>query len=74
MNADRVANGLCALGGDGQLAGIAQSWADWMAQNNSLTHQNLSSIIGGTGFSTMGENILVGPGSLSSDQMENGLD
>jgi uncharacterized protein YkwD len=70
MNGDRGANGLGALCGNGQLQGIAQNWANWMAQNASLTHQDLGAVIGGTPFSAMAENILVGPAGMSVDQME----
>jgi uncharacterized protein YkwD len=69
-NADRAANGLAPLSWNGTLGGIAQNWANWMAQNLSLSHQNLGGIIGGTGFHTMGENILVGPASMSAGAME----
>jgi uncharacterized protein YkwD len=70
MNGDRGANGLGALCGNGQLMGIAQTWANWMAQNASLTHQDLGAVIGSTAFSAMAENILVGPGGMSIGQME----
>jgi uncharacterized protein YkwD len=70
MNGDRRANGLAALCGNGQLQGIAQNWANWMAQNATLTHQDLSAVIGGTPFLAMAENILVGPGGLSVGEME----
>jgi uncharacterized protein YkwD len=73
MNADRAANGLAPLGWNGALGGAAQNWANWMAQNNTLTHQNLSALFGQPGFggfNTLGENILVGPGSCSSSCME----
>ena len=70
MNGDRGANGLGALCGNGQLMGIAQNWANWMAQNASLTHQDLGAAISSTPFSAMAENILVGPGGMSVDQME----
>jgi uncharacterized protein YkwD len=69
-NGDRAANGLPALGWSGQLGGIAQNWANWMAQNQSLTHQDLNGVIGGTSFTTMGENILSGPGNMGADSME----
>ena len=42
MNGDRSANGLGGLCENGQLDGIAQNWANWMAANHSLTHQNLA--------------------------------
>ena len=66
MNGDR-GGGLCW---NDQLGGYAQGWANWMATNNSLTHQGLSGIIGNTPFSTMGENILQGPPGTSIGQME----
>ena len=59
MNGDRAANGLGPLCGNGQLAGFAQDWANWMAQNGSLTHQYLSPMFG-LGLNTLGENILNG--------------
>jgi uncharacterized protein YkwD len=69
MNADRAANGLGPLGWHGGLASYAQSWANWMATNGSLTHQSLSPLLG-LGFSTAGENVLVGPASMSAGAME----
>jgi uncharacterized protein YkwD len=70
MNADRTAAGLAPLCSNGGLAAYAQRWAMWMAQNQSLTHQDLQTVLGGTGFSTVGENLLEGPGSMSPAQME----
>ena len=70
MNADRAANGLPGLCADGQLTGFAQNWANQMAATQSLVHQNIGGLIGSTGFSTMGENILDGPGSMSVGDME----
>jgi len=70
MNGDRSANGLGALCGNAQLAGIAQSWANWMAEHGSLSHQDLGAVLGGTSFSTMGENILDGPAGMSPGAME----
>jgi uncharacterized protein YkwD len=67
MNSDR-GGGLCW---NNQLAGFAQGWAQTMAADQSLTHQNLSGVIGSTPFHTMGENILVGPAGMSVAQMEN---
>jgi uncharacterized protein YkwD len=67
MNADR-GGGLCW---NNQLAGFAQGWAQTMAANQSLTHQNLNGLIGSTPFHAMGENILVGPAGMSVAQMEN---
>ena len=70
MNGDRAANGLGALCGNGQLAGFAQDWANWMAQNGSLTHQDLNRILAATTFNTIAENILDGAASLTPGQME----
>lgn len=70
MNGDRAASGLGGLCGNSQLAGYAQSWANWMAQNQSLTHQDLNDVLAGTSFSTVAENILDGPGGMSVGQME----
>jgi uncharacterized protein YkwD len=69
-NRDRGANGLAGLCASATLNGMAQRWANWMAQNNSLTHQDLNALIGGLPFSAMGENILDGPGTMAATQME----
>ena len=69
MNADRAANGVGPLGWHSGLAGYAQNWANWMAQNQSLTHQYLSPMFS-LGLNTLGENILVGPSGMSADTME----
>ncbi len=70
MNGDRAANGLGALCGNGQLAGFAQDWANWMAEHGSLTHQDLNRILAATTFNTIAENILDGAASLTPGQME----
>ncbi|HEX5588655.1 MAG TPA: CAP domain-containing protein [Acidimicrobiia bacterium] len=70
MNGDRGASGLGSLCWNSQLGGIAQSWAQWMANNQSLSHQDLNSVLAGTSFSTMGENLLVGPAGMDAGQME----
>jgi len=69
MNADRAANGIGPLGWHGGLAGYAQAWANWMAENGSMTHQYLSPMFS-LGLNTLGENILVGPNVVSSSAME----
>jgi len=69
MNGDRAANGVGPLGWHGGLAGYAQDWANWMAANQSLTHQYLSPMFS-LGLSTLGENILVGPSGMSVGAME----
>ena len=70
MNGDRSAAGLGQLCANAQLNGFAQSWANWMAQNQSLSHQDLGAVLGGTAFNTVAENILSGPGGMSAGQME----
>jgi uncharacterized protein YkwD len=70
MNGDRTGAGLGQLCANAQLNGYAQSWANWMAQNQSLTHQDLNAVLSGTSFNSVAENILVGPGGMSSGQME----
>jgi uncharacterized protein YkwD len=70
MNGDRAANGLGSLCGNAQLQGLAQNWANWMAQNLSLTHQDIGSAIYSTPFYSMAENILDGPAGMSVGEME----
>jgi uncharacterized protein YkwD len=70
MNGDRSSAGLGQLCASAALNGFAQSWANWMAANQSLTHQDLGSVLGGTSFNTVAENILSGPGDMSVMQME----
>jgi uncharacterized protein YkwD len=41
-----------------------------MAQNQSLTHQDLNAVLSGTSFGTVGENILDGPSGMSVGSME----
>jgi uncharacterized protein YkwD len=66
MNADR-GGGLCW---NSQLGSMAQNWAQQIAAMQSLTHQDLSSIIYSTPFTTMGENLLAGPIDMTPAQME----
>ena len=70
MNGDRGSAGLGQLCASSALGGFAQSWADWMARNQSLTHQDLGAVLNGTTFATVAENILAGPGGMSAAQME----
>jgi len=70
MNGDRAANGLGSLCWNSQLGAIAQGWAQWMANNQSLSHQDLNSVLAGTSFMTMGENLLVGPAGMDAGTME----
>lgn len=70
MNGDRSSAGLGQLCASAALGGFAQSWASWMAQNQSLTHQDLGAVLNGTTFNAVAENILVGPGGMSVAEME----
>jgi uncharacterized protein YkwD len=70
MNGDRSASGLRQLCASAALNAYAQSWANWMAQNQSLTHQDLNAVLSGTAFNNVAENILTGPGGMSSGEME----
>jgi uncharacterized protein YkwD len=73
MNYDRVAAGLPPLTWSPKLANNAGSWAWQMMHANSLYHQNLSALIYSPDYAnyrTLGENIIVGPGSMSSNSIE----
>ena len=73
VNADRASQGLPAFAWNGALAGKASAWAQQMAAANKLYHQNLSALLGDpccSGFHTLGENIMVGPGSMSAGSIE----
>ena len=73
LNGDRGANGLGGLSWSPQLADLASNWAHQMSNANTLYHQNLGAIINSPGYAayhTLGENILVGPGSMSPNQVE----
>jgi uncharacterized protein YkwD len=70
MNRDRAAAGAAPLCPNSQLVGFAQSWANWMAQNQALTHQDLNALLAQTSFSTMAENIAGGGGLDTADAIE----
>ena len=73
LNYDRVMNGRPQLTWSPKLANAAGTWAHQMSNANSLYHQNLGALINSpdyAGYYTMGENILVGPGSMSPNSME----
>jgi uncharacterized protein YkwD len=73
LNVDRAANGLPPLTWSPKLSNQAGTWAANMAAVNSLYHQNLSALINSSdyqGYSTLGENIIVGPGNLSPAALE----
>jgi uncharacterized protein YkwD len=74
MNRDRAANGLGALGWNNQLSGLGSGWAAHLATaNGGLVHQDLTNVLyspGYEGYATLGENLLVGPAGMTTDQME----
>jgi uncharacterized protein YkwD len=70
MNRDRAAAGVRPLCANSQLVGFAQSWASWMAQNQSFTHQDLNALLAQTSFSTVAENIGGGGGLDTADAIE----
>ena len=73
VNADRGSVGEPGFGWNAALAAKATAWAQQMANANSLYHQNLSALLGDpccSGFHTLGENIVVGPGSMSAASIE----
>ena len=73
LNRDRASVGLPPLTWSPKLANNAGSWAWQMAAANSLYHQNLGAMLGSSDYSryyTLGENIMVGPGSMSAGGIE----
>jgi uncharacterized protein YkwD len=73
LNADRASVGLGPLVWSPKLANNAGSWAWQMSSVNSLYHQNLSAMLYSSDFAnyyTLGENIIVGPGSMSPAAVE----
>lgn len=73
MNSDRAANGLPALQWSPKLANTAGSWAANEAAVNNMYHQNLTALLYSdtySGWYTLGENLIVGPGGMSVAQME----
>ena len=73
LNRDRGANGLAGLSWSPQLANQATSWAHQMSNANTLYHQDLGALISSpsyAGYHSMGENIFVGSGAMSPDQIE----
>jgi len=74
MNRDRVANGLDALEWNNQLGGLGSTWAAHLAVAKvGLVHQDLTAVLDGAGYggyNALGENLLVGPKTMSADSME----
>jgi len=73
MNADRQANGLPQLAWSPKLADTAGKWAGHEATVNKMYHQDLTTLLYSptySGWSTLGENLLVGPGNMPIPDME----
>jgi uncharacterized protein YkwD len=73
MNYDRATVGRPPLTWSPKLANNAGWWAHQMSNANSLYHQNLSALLSTSDYVnywTLGENILVGPGSMTPAQIE----
>ena len=73
LNYDRAMAGLPPLTWSPKLANNAGTWAWQMMRANRLYHQNLGALIytaDYNGFRTLGENIIVGPGSMSANSIE----
>ncbi len=73
LNYDRAMNGLPLLTWSPKLSNSAGVWADQMARAGALYHQNLGALIASPdyyGYRAMGENILVGSGGMSPNQVE----
>jgi uncharacterized protein YkwD len=72
-NSDRQANGVPPLQWSPKLANTAGGWADNESRVNSMYHQDLTALLYSSdynGWYTLGENLIVGPGSMSVAQME----
>jgi len=74
MNRDRAANGLAALEWNNQLGDLGSAWAAHLAAaKGGLVHQDLTAVLysaGYEGYNTLGENLLVGPTTISAGSME----
>jgi uncharacterized protein YkwD len=73
LNRDRASVGLPPLTWSPKLASNASGWSVDMMDAGSLYHQNLSALLAAPSYApyfTLGENILVGPGSMTPDQVE----
>jgi uncharacterized protein YkwD len=72
-NQSRAASGLPTLAPNGQLTCLAQSWSQHMAATGSFTHRDLGAVINSPGYAgvyhALGENILLGPASVSAAAM-----
>jgi uncharacterized protein YkwD len=73
MNDQRSLAGVAGLTNSPKLGWLAQVWAATMGTSAGFTHQNLTYRLFSdpeyANYYTLGENILVGPGNMSADQM-----
>jgi uncharacterized protein YkwD len=74
MNRDRAGNGVPPLRWNTQLSLNAQAYAKTLAARSAgLVHQDLAAILRlpyYAGYNALGENLLVGPGTMTPDTME----
>jgi uncharacterized protein YkwD len=73
-NGDRAAHGLGALVWNPRLACLATEWSGYMAGTHDFRHRDLNAAIASPGYedyASLGENILVGPGNIDGNQMQN---
>src|SRR4029077_3348590 len=73
VNSDRAANGLGPLAWNPQLSCLATDHSNLMATTGNFSHRDLSAAIRDpaySGYSSLGENILVGPANMSGNAME----
>lgn len=71
-NAERTARGLTSLFWNPRLACLAGEWSSVMANGRGLGHRDLNGTIRSAGFesfASLGENIFVGPTSISPDSI-----
>jgi uncharacterized protein YkwD len=72
LNGARTSNGLPPLAANSQLTCLAQGWSSYLASTNSFSHRDLAAVLrspGYSGYHTLGENILMGPASMSAAAM-----
>jgi uncharacterized protein YkwD len=73
VNSDRAASGLAPVTWNRQLYCLALDWSSRMTASGDLHHRDLSAVINSAdyrSYTTIGENILRGPSTLSGDAME----
>jgi uncharacterized protein YkwD len=73
MNYDRIGSGAPALTWSPKLSSNAGNWSWQMSHDNTLYHQNLALLLASPDYvvwRTLGENIMVGPGTMSADSIE----